>query len=95
MVNALISIGIFLVLQLVAAVWWAATMNTKMDFMILASKDVNELHKEFGEAANKYSTKAEVQDALAIAKAEIGSALAIANKEVLAMWKQIDLIKSK
>lgn len=81
--SALISIGVFLALQLIAAVWWAATINTKMDFMIVSSKSLTDLEVKFGEASSKYSTKEEV-----------AVALTMANKDIAALWKQIDLIKA-
>lgn len=43
MIQALISIGIFLILQLVGAVWWASSMNTKMMFMVIFAKDIKDL----------------------------------------------------
>ena len=88
MITGIITISIFLVVQLIAAVYWAGTINTKMDFMVEASK----VYKDIPLI---YSTKAEVQTALSVADKNIVAALTIANRDITAMWKQIDSIKEK
>lgn len=80
--NGLITIGIFLIVQLVAAVWWASAMNTKMNFMLNIGKDMKAIELAFLEAQARYSTKEEV-----------ARTLAIADKQFEAMWKQIDILK--
>lgn len=84
--GALVSLGIFLVLQLIGAVAWASAINTKMDFMLLAAR-------EFSKEKSAYSTKEEVNTALALANKNVEIALSSANKELVAIWKQIDIIR--
>lgn len=86
MENFLIPICIFLVAQLIGGIWWAATINTKMDFMIDSAKG-------FKEIPVIYSTKQEVQAALSIADKNLALALATSEKNIAAMWKQIDMLK--
>lgn len=91
MVNGLISIGIFLVIQLVAAVWWASSISTKMGFVLESIKSTKNMFD--GHVINclsTFSTKEEVHIALVSHEKEVASALSLANKELSAMWKQID-----
>lgn len=99
MINGLITIGLFLVVQLIAAIAWASAMNTKMSFML-------EFAKEFVKAKDTYSTKAEVATALVvvekntsmaltIAQKEVAIALAASEKELKAMWSRIDTLSNK
>lgn len=88
MTSEVITLGIFLIAQLIAAVAWAATINTKMDFMISSAK-------EFAEAKDKYSTKEEVTRALAISDKAIALALSASEKQLAAMWKRLDELKVK
>ena len=92
MVNGLISIGIFLVIQLVAAVWWASAMNTKMNYVIHEMKGVRGIEREILTILEKYSTKAEVATALIVQEKELVTARAIIEKEMIALWKKVDAI---
>lgn len=97
MVSGIISIGIFLILQLIGAVAWASAINVKMSFMLKHAET-------FSNSKDTFSTKAEVATALvvvekntalavSIVQKETAIALSSANKELEAMWKQIDILK--
>lgn len=91
MINGLITIGIFLIIQLVAAVWWSATISTKMDFVISSTSGVKKnLEDHVVADQHTFSTKAEVTQALIAHEKEVATALGFANKELTAMWKRID-----
>jgi archaellum component FlaG (FlaF/FlaG flagellin family) len=95
MVSGLISIGIFLVAQLIISIWWAATMNTKMDFLVTSTKDTkHSLETHIMNDLATFSTKKEVEMSLTSHEKQVAVALAIADKEVSAIWKQIDILKS-
>lgn len=82
LVGPFIALAIFLVGQLIAAVMWGATINTKMDFMLKFQDTVIELQKQFTEAKLSYSTKSEVAVALVAAQSETARALAASEKDV-------------
>src|SRR3990167_10014754 len=90
----LIALGIFLVGQLIAAVAWASAINTKMNFMLDIGKDMKNLEKNFTEAQVKYSTKDEVAKALHDTRRETALTIASAEKEIQAIWKRIDELKT-
>lgn len=78
-----------MVSQLIIAVWWASSINTKMAMMLVLAQDFGKINNTLKE----YSTKVEVATALATAEREMATALGFANKELAAMWKRIDSIK--
>lgn len=94
-IGAILTLGIFLVLQLIGAVAWASAMNTKMDFMLSYAKEVKNLEQKFTDATNKFSTKEEVAAALLSQEKALNLALGLADREREAIWKQVDLLKSK
>lgn len=81
-----IALGIFLIGQLIAAVAWGASMNTKMNFMVEAAK-------KFADTQHLYSTKEEVSRALAISDKALALALSASEKQLAAMWKRLDELK--
>lgn len=92
--TGLITIGIFLIVQLIAAVYWAGVQNTKMDFVINSVRDMKGLEAKFSDAIAKFSTKEEVATALSAQEKTLALALALADRERDAVWKQIDLLKT-
>lgn len=97
MIGGIISIGIFLVIQLIGAVAWAAAINVKMSFMLKHAET-------FSNSKETFSTKTEVATALvvvekntalalSVVQKETAIALASATKELEAMWRQIDGLK--
>lgn len=96
MLTGLISIGIFLAIQLVTTVWWASAINTKMDFVINSTAGLRKnLDEHVSHDLNTFSTKHEVSQALTAHEKEVAVALGFANKEVSAMWKRIDTLGLK
>jgi len=96
MQSGLISIGIFLVIQLVAAVWWASAMNTKMSFILKQTSNTQSMFdSHVAHDSATYSTKSEVAQAIASNEKDVSVALAYSSKEILAIWKQIDSLKAK
>lgn len=90
-IGALVTIGIFMVGQLVAAVWWASAISTKMDFVITTTNVTSRgLQEHTASDLATFSTKTEVAQALVNQEKELATALGFANKELSAMWKQID-----
>ena len=91
MVNVLITIGIFLIIQTLAAVWWAATISTKMDFVIETSKGTKkelEDHAAFDLAT--FATKIEISQSLMAHQREDTVSHAMIEREMVAIWKKID-----
>lgn len=86
MENALLGLCVFLVAQLIGAIWWAATINTKMDFMIISTKG-------FAEMPLIYSTKIEVSTALATADKNLALALSVADRNIATIQKQLDELR--
>lgn len=93
MVSGLITIGIFLVVQLVAAVWWASSINTKMNFMIqTASIALKDLNSHVVHDLETFHTKVEAAAAFVISQKDIATAFSIADKQIQAIWKKLDLL---
>lgn len=82
-VGGCITLVIFLVGQLVAAVIWGARIDTKMDYMISSHDDFKKLKEDL-------STKTEVAMALSSTEKQTAVALAFVNKETTTMWGRVD-----
>lgn len=85
-----------MVLQLVAAVWWAATITTKMNFVLDATVGTRKnLDEHVIHDLATFSTKADLIQAITTHEKEIASSLILANRDIAAMWKKIDAIIAK
>jgi hypothetical protein len=84
LLGGFITIGIFLLVQLVAAIWWASSISTKMSFVLDRMSNLD-----------GFSTKAELAQALAAHDKEMTTALAFANKELATMWKKFDTLNDR
>jgi len=77
--NIITTVGIFLVLQLVASVWWASHTTTLLNVM---QREMKEVLTELKAMRDGYVTKADFK-----------TKCAILEKEHEAMWKKIDKIE--
>ena len=78
-IEILITLGIFLVTQIVVTVWWASRVNTLLG---LVQEDVKAMALEFKASSERY-----------VRKEDCVKHLSICEKEHGAIWKKLDKIE--